>query len=164
MAEPVLINPWIPIIAALSGVVIAQAFSILLSILDKRHKKHVLLRQKYEEMMFEFQNSLSYVQDVHTRKTLDQLSQLSSSPHSGKAYSLALLYFPNLVKPLNGYIAAQISFYTSVITIFDENIPTSAGGQAIMIEGHKQARENLFRKKEFVMDALISNAKKYIKA
>jgi len=157
----------IPIIAAtsaLSGVVISQAISILLLFLDKRHKKHVLLRQKYEEMMFLFQSSLGYFQDVQNCKTFDQLYQLSNSPEAGKAYGLALLYFPCLVEPLNDYTVAQVSFYDSVITIFNKNIPANAGGQAVVSEGHKQVMESLFEQKNIVMDALISNAKKYTKA
>lgn len=150
--------------AALAGVVISQTISILLSILEKRHKKHILLRQKYEEMMFQFQDSLRYVQDVHNCRTRDQLFQLSSSPQSGKAYGLALLYFPNLVEPLKKYSVAQVSFYTSVVTIFDKNIPANAGGQATVSAGHNRVIDALFKEKNLVMDALILNAKKYTKA
>ena len=53
--KPELITPIIAASAALGGVIISQAITILLSFFDKRHKKHILLRQKYEEMMFEFQ-------------------------------------------------------------------------------------------------------------
>lgn len=115
-------------------------------------------------MMFEFQESLKYFQDVHTCKTLEQLYQLSSSPQTGKAYGLALLYFSNLVEPLKRYSLAQVSFYNSVITIFDKNIPANAGGQAMMNKSHKEVIENLFNEKNLVMDALVSNAKKYTKA
>ena len=150
--------------AALAGVVISQAISIALSVFDKRHKKHILLRQKYEEMMFEFQNSLKYVQEVHNCETLPQLYQLSSSPQTGKAYGLAQLYFPSLVEPLSKYVVAQFSFYTSVITIFDKNIPINAGGQAMANNRHRQIVEGLLKEKGIVMDALILNAKKYTKA
>lgn len=151
-------------VAALAGVLLSQVISISLSVFDKKHAKKVLLRQKYEEMMNEFQNSLLYVQDVHTCKTTDQLFQLSHSPQTGKAYSLALLYFPDLIEPLKQYSIAQVSFYNSVITIFNADIPVNAGGQAIRNEGHQHVTQSLFDEKNNVMDALISNAKKYTKA
>ena len=150
--------------SVLSGVVISQAITLLLSFFDKRYKKHQLLRQKYEEMMFEFQNSLKYIQEVQNCTSRHQLFQLSSSPQTGKACSLALLYFPSLVEPLSKYAVAQVSFYTSTITKFNENIPANAGGQALAQPDHKQIINNLFKAKNVVMDALITNSKKYTKA
>jgi len=150
--------------AALAGVLLSQIISIALSVFDKKHAKKVLLRQKYEELMNEFQNSISYIQDVHTCKTLDQLFQLSHSPHTGKAYGLALLYFPDIEEPLGQYGVSQVSFYNSVITIFNADIQVNAGGQAMMDKWHKQVMQSLFDKMNLVMDALVSNAQKYTKA
>ena len=149
---------------ALSGVVISQAISILLSFFDRRHEKNILLRQKYEEMMFEFSDSVMFVQDVHNCKTRDQLLHLSVPPQTRKAYGLALLYFPNLVEPLNRYTLAQVSFYNSLLNLFDQNIPANAGGQASVNDAHKPIEDNLYKEKDHVMDALILNAKKYAKA
>jgi len=151
-------------ISLITGVVISQTITLLISFFDKRHKKHQLLRQKYEEMMFYFQDSLAYFQEVQNCKTRHQLFQLSMSPQTGKACGLALLYFPNLVTPLNNYALAQVAFFNSVITSFDENIPANAGGQAMSHQGHKQIMNKLFETKNSVMDALIKNANKYTKA
>jgi hypothetical protein len=115
-------------------------------------------------MMFEFQNSLIYIQEVQNCTSRQQLFELSTSPHTGKACGLALLYFPNLVTPLNNYALAQVAFYNSIITKFNENIPANAGGQAMVHKDHKQIINNSFKAKNAVMEALIANAKKHTKA
>ena len=57
----------IAIIAAssvLSGVIISQAMSLIQTFLNRKHQKQKLLRQKYEEMMFHFSDSLQNQGDV----------------------------------------------------------------------------------------------------
>lgn len=44
--------------SALAGVTISAVIALCLSYFDKRHKKQVLLREKYEEMMSCFSASL----------------------------------------------------------------------------------------------------------
>lgn len=39
--------------SALSGVVISQAITVMIDWRDKRHKRRIHLRDKYEEMMLE---------------------------------------------------------------------------------------------------------------
>jgi len=146
---------------ALLGVVVSQVISIGLSVFDKRHKKNVLLRQKYEEMMFEFHASLRYVQEVQMCRTLDQLFEISSSPQAGKAYGLALLYFPELVDPLDRYSNSQIVFYDALVTVFNPKIPANAGAQGIVDGEYIQSIKLLSKYKEEVIDALIKNAVRY---
>ena len=150
--------------ATILGVVISQAISIGLSIFDKKNKKHVLLRQKYEEMMFEFHDSLKYIQDVQTCETLEQLFEHSRSPQSGKSLGLALLYFPDLVEPLENYSHSQVSFYQSIISSFNPSIPHNAGAQAVVEGSYLAPMKELNNCKQVVMDALVLNAKKYTKA
>ncbi|MEW6739793.1 MAG: hypothetical protein ACOYU2_04295 [Nitrospirota bacterium] len=152
--------------SALCGVIISQAISILLSRLDQRHKKHILLRQKYEEMMFYFQDSLTYYNQVATCRIRDQLLQLNHSIPAQRAMGLALLYFPNFVSILDTYIRNQISYYNLVVSSYNPKIPANAGAQA-RVHNKSQleaAENNLFQSKDKIIDELKANVKKYIKA
>ena len=152
--------------AALSGVLISQAISLLLSFLDKRHKKHILLRQKYEEMMFLFQDSLTYYNQVATCRTLDQLLQLTHSVPAQKALGLALLYFPNLEQSLGNYVMSQVAYYDLICTVYNPEIPANAGAQARVHHNQElqKVETQLFNAKNKVMELLKTNVKKYTKA
>ncbi len=150
--------------SALAGVLLSQFISIGLSVFDKRHQKNILLRQKYEEMMFLFQDSLSYVQAVYNCDSFSQLCQLSSAPGTNKALGLASLYFPSLVEPLSMYSDSQLSFYHSVISLYDESKPANAGAQVVANSDHKKLLETLSNTQQLATDTIIQNAKKYTKA
>jgi hypothetical protein len=152
--------------AALFGVIISQAISILLSSLDKKHKKNILLRQKYEEMMFHFQDSLTYYNQVGACKTLDQLLQQTHCISANRAIGLALLYFQNLVPLFDIYIRNYLAYYNLIVSVYDQNIPATAGAQA-RVHAKKELENieaKLFQSKNAMLDAINENVKKYIKA
>lgn len=152
--------------AALSGVIISQAISLLLSFLDKRYKKHILLRQKYEEMMNHIQDSLLYYNQVGASKTLDQLLQQTHSIPANRAMGIALLYFPNIAPILDTYLRNLVQYYNVVVSSFNPNIPANAAAQA-MVHNKEQTEEierKLFESKNQIIDELKANVKKYTKA
>lgn len=150
--------------SALSGVVVSQVISIGLSIFEKRHKKAVLLRQKYEELVFLFQDSLGYVQAVYNCETQSQLYQLGVCAQTNKALVLASLYFPDLVEPLSMYSDAQLSFYHSVINVYQESIGSHVGAQAINNEIHKAKLADLSKAQNSANNMILNNASIYTKA
>jgi len=150
--------------SALCGVIISQAISLIQTFLGRRHQKQKLLRQKYEEMMFHFSDSLQWIQQVNGCKTQQEIFALAQCPATRKALSLCLLYFPDLSGPANDYLLSQLSYYKFIIENFNEKIPVTAGGQAFTKTECKIPTENLFAKKNHFEDLIISTAKKYTKA
>lgn len=47
--------------------------------------------------------------------------------------------FSDLVRPLSVYTASQLSFYNSIIIIFNENLPVNAGSQAMRLQIQQKA-------------------------
>lgn len=164
--KPELLTAIIAATAALSGVIISQAISIFLSFLDKRHRRAVLLREKYEEMMFQFQDSLTYYSQVGTCKDLDSLLQNSHSVSAQRTLGLALLYFPKLAPALEDYCRAQVSYYSVIVSLYKPDIPATAAAQARV--HNKQAVEDverkLFSSKDKVLDELKMGIKQCTKA
>ncbi len=107
--------------SALCGVIISQAISIVLSFFDKRHKKQILLRQKYEEMMFHFSDSFAWINELNSCKTRHQLFAQAQPLQARKALFLSLLDFPALVETANQYILAQNEYHGFVLYFFQEN-------------------------------------------
>jgi hypothetical protein len=162
--KPEILTAIIAASAALGGVILSQAITITLSFFEKRHKKQILLRQKYEEMMFHFSDSLSWIQDLHCCKTRHELFAQAQSPPSRKALSLCLLYFQDLSDTANQYIFAQQEYYRFVASSFDENLSANAGGQALFHQEGKILLDNLMKKKIVFENLIVNNSKKYIKA
>lgn len=159
----------IPIIsagAALSGVLISQAITLLRASSDKKHDKNKLLRQKYEEMMFHFSASLEWIRDLDCSITRSEVLTRSQSKDARNALSLCLMYFPDLVDAANGYVYAQSMYYSSVVTSFRDGIPANAGAQALVHNkvNHQKATANLIEKKNYYENVIVSNSKKYTKA
>ena len=152
--------------SALAGVIISQIFSLLISFLDKRHKKQILIRQKYEEMMFNFQDSLSYYSDIANCKTREQLYSKSHSIPAQRAMGIAMIYFPNIAPNIEVYLKYLVEYYNVIITSFDPNIPANAGGQA-RVNNKKQIEEiehRLFLVKNDIIQTIEKNVRKYTKA
>jgi len=164
--KPEILTAIIAASSALGGVIISQAISITLSIFDKKHQKHKLLRQKYEEMMFHFQDSLLYYNQVATCRTLDQLLQQTHSVPAQKALGLALLYFPNLESSFDNYVRSLVAYYDLICSVYNPDIQANAGAQARV--HHKselhRVENKLFDAKNEVITLLKLNAKKYTKA
>lgn len=152
--------------AALSGVIVSQAISLLLSFLDRNHKKQILLRQKYEEMMFHFQDSLFHRTTLEDAATLDQVLSAAASVPLMRALGLCLLYHPNLVKSVESYCNVSMALYDLIVTVYNPNIPGKAGDQ-VRVRAKKEyeyLNQKLFQAKDEVMDAINKNIKKYVKA
>ena len=140
--------------AALAGVLISQAISIFQSFLDKRHKKHILLRRKFEQLTFCFQESLLFHTKAGSCRTIEKLLAENHSLPAMKAEALALLYFPTLAPILGTYRNCQVKYYETLLHAYDPSVPASAGAQAkVHNPRHLAAAEAaLFRARDAVND------------
>lgn len=152
--------------AALSGVLLSQALSLLQTFLDRKHQRQKLLRQKYEEMTFLVQESLQYYNELNTTREYEQILSQPSNPRSQRARVLALLYFPQLEKELTSYILAEVAFYKLIVSNFDYSNPANAGSQARVKdpENLSAAEQNIFQAKNTLLEALTKNARRYARA
>lgn len=153
--------------AAIGGAVVSQIMTFLISLFDKKHQKNVLLRQKYEEMMFHFSASLEWIVHLSGSTSREAVQVLAQCPDARKALSLCLLYFrEDLADQANDYVLAQQTFYASVVESFKDGVEATAGAQAIVHNGekHEAATKNLFNKKNIFENLIISKSEKYTKA
>jgi hypothetical protein len=151
--------------SALAGVIISATIAMLLSFFDKKHKKQVLIREKYEEMMFHFSASLVWIQSLNGSTTQKEVFALSQSTDARKALSLCLLYFPALSSAANNYILAQQRYYASVVTSFREELAYTAGAQAMVKDKNYQAAtDNLVNQKNILENLIVSSAPEYTRA
>ncbi len=150
--------------SALLGAIISQSMTWLLSHLEKKRQKHILLRQKYEEMWLNFSSSLEWIVRLNGSTSQEAVFQLAQNPEARKAASLCFLYFrEELGDAANNYLLAQQSYYQSLIKVYDKNDKDCTAGGQFMIKdpGYKVSVDNLFAKKNLLENLIISNANKY---
>lgn len=152
--------------AAICGAAISQITTFVISFFDKKHQKNVLLRQKYEEMMFHFSESLEWIVHLNGSTTQEAVFSLAQCSSARKALSLCLLYFrEDLGAAANDYILSQQSYYKVIVEVNDKKDKNSAGGQAESKNpNYNEALKNLFEKKDSFENLIISNSYKYTKA
>lgn len=158
-------SEWTPIISALSvlsGVAISQWWTARHADVEREYKRKVLLREKYEEMMFHFSESLEYLVHLNGSKTEESVFLLAQCPSARKALNLCLLYFHELTPAANDYVGALYSYYECVIKSYDKNDPTTAGGQAhLKSPGYDNALKSLQTKKDKFEHLIMEKVSKY---
>ena len=111
-----------------------------------------------------FSESLEWIVELNggtSQETVFALAQCSSAK---KSLYLCLLYFrKDLGSVATDYVAAQHSYYTAVISVYDEkNSNNTAGGQFMQKHPkHDAIIKNLFDKKNDFESLIIAKSNKY---
>lgn len=97
---------WIGPAATLAGVALGGALSQLSGWVDRRNKREVLLRTKYEELATFILDSTKLPSKLMLAKTEDEFLPLTQQEDAKKAQMLAMIYFPGLSGGIGRYIDA----------------------------------------------------------
>ncbi len=150
--------------SAIAGAVIAQFVSIFRDVLDKRHKRDILLREKYEEMANLATSSQEW---FASQLNAMSLSELKMPPiDARKAMVLSHIYFPLLQDACQGYVNACARFQIMLIDNHEFVEGKDAGTQA----AHKNSAEfervaeQLHLCRQRLDEEIIRHAHKYTKA
>ena len=91
-------------VLALSGVLFAQFVAMLQSWLDRRNKREILLRTKYEEFAQHFLASIETPGRLLSCTTDEEIHAVTHQTDANQAALLALIYFPELREPMQRYV------------------------------------------------------------
>lgn len=120
---------------ALSGVFFAQIIAMFQAWLERRNLRKIFLRTKYEELADLLNQSLVWVNELEVSSCINEINTRSQPIHARKAYSLTILYFPELKEVSKEYLLALISHQDVILDGFRE-CGASAGAQAIIRSRH----------------------------
>ena len=150
--------------SAITGAVISQFVSIFRDILDKRHKRNILLREKYEEMA----NLVTNSQEWFTEQlNAMRLSELKAPPaEARKAMVLSHIYFPLLQDACQDYVNACAHFQVTLINNHEFIEGKDAGTQAAHRNpaALEKSAKHLHACRQRVDEEIIKHAKRYTKA
>ena len=151
--------------SAILGAVIAQLVSILRDILDKRHQRHKLLREKYEELARYITDSQNWFMEQIGAMSLRELK--GKPPVAARnAMVLAHIYFPALRESCQDYVNACANFQVTLINSHDFTEGKDAGTQAVHRDRDtfERAANQLHLARQRVDEEVIKYATRYTKA
>ena len=146
---------------ALCGVLVAQLVAMVQSRLEREHKKHVLLRTKYEEMAMAFLDSLKWPSSLLYATSLEQIVDLSVPADANKVHMLCTVYFPRLLQVSGAYIDACTALYDASVSLYNPDDNRPLGEQAFNHPQYKVARDAFFAEKDTIQTAIQGHAKSY---
>ena len=111
-------SAWLPVLAALGGVALAQGVAMLQSWLDRRNKREILLRTKYEELGLLVLDSMKLPEDLLKCSSHEETLTVVRQIDANKAHLLALVYFPLLREATGQYIESYSALALAAISLY----------------------------------------------
>lgn len=151
--------------SVLLGVAISQGVAMFQSWLDRRNKREILLRTKYEELGQHFLASIETPVRLMKCTTHEEIQDVISRSAASQAQLLALIYFPPLREPIQRYVASYQNLCLAVTTLYYQKPDgQSVGGRVYNHPDYQAARDAHIADKENLATQIEIHAVTYAKS
>ena len=158
-------SPWLPALFALVGVALAQGIAMLQSWLDRKNKREVLLRTKYEELGQQFLASIEMPGRLLRCTTHEEIQGVLHQSAASQAQLLALIYFPPLREPIRRYVVSYQSLCAATAAIYYQYPEGRVVGEVVgKYQEYKSARNAHLLERENVATEIESHAPAFAKS
>jgi hypothetical protein len=154
----------LPVLAVLGGVALAQGVAMIQSWLDRKNKREVLLRTKYEEMGLCFLESVKSPGELMLCATHEETLAATQQTEGNKIHLLALVYFPLLRHATGQYIESYSVLCEVAISLYDPGDKRVLGVQVSKKHEYVAVREAYFAARDHLQDQIEAYSKIYVKA
>ena len=150
---------------ALSGVLFAQIVAMIQSWLDRRNKREILLRTKYEEMGQHFLASTEMPGRLLSCTTDEEILAVTHQTDANQAALLALIYFSELREPLQRYVESYQNLCNVAAGLYYAKPQTKSVGLVVNgLPAYREASQAHTAEKKNIVSKLESHAPKYTKS
>jgi len=126
---------------ALGGVLVAQLVSMLQAWLDRKNKREIFLRTKYEELGLLVLDSMKLPEDLLKCSTHEETLAVIHQIDANKAHLLALVYFPLLREATGQYIESYSALALAAISLYNPQDKRMLGTQVFDKPEYIRSRE-----------------------
>lgn len=151
--------------SAIAGALITQVVAIVRDVIEQRRKRHILLREKYEELALRVTTSHQWMVDQLKSRTI---AELGSQPPFDARHVMVLshLYFPELRDACQTYVNRCVEFQIMLIDLNEGRTEYDAGTQAAHRDQSKylSVSKQLHIARDALDKAIITYAVKYTRA
>ena len=137
---------------------------MLQSWLDRRNKREILLRTKYEEMGFHFLESMRLTGALLTCGTHEETLAVTHQESTNKARMLSMVYFPEIRQPLELYSASYSALCLNAISLYNPSDKRALGMQVYAKPEYIAARETHIDARDYLQKQIEKFAPKYAKS
>ena len=146
------------------GIVISQGVAMFQSWLDRRNKREILLRTKYEELGQHFLTSIEMPGRLMACTSHEEIQGALHQAAASQAQLLALIYFPPLREPIQRYVVSYQNLCLVVAEIYYKKEGGSVGGNVGNHPDYQAARNAHVAERENVATQIENHALTYTKA
>lgn len=149
---------------ALSGVLLAQVVAMLQSWLDRRNKRQVLLRTKYEEFGLLVLDSMKLAEELLRVDSHEKKLSVVHQKDANKALLLALIYFPLLRQVTGQYIESYAALAAVALSIYTPQNRQMLGAQVSDSSEYSRARDAHLAARKRLQDQIEIQSVVYAKS
>jgi len=150
--------------SALLGVIVASGIAMLQSWLDRKNKREVLLREKYEELGLHFLDSMKLPGELLTCSSHEKTLAVTHQSSGNKAHLLALVYFPLLQQATGQYIESYSALCLTTLSLYDPTDSRRVGEQVFDHPQYIAARDQHIAARDALQEEIQAHAHIYAHA
>lgn len=155
----------LPVLAALSGVALAQGVVMLQSWLDRRNKREILHRTKYEELGLHFLASMQLPQKLMMCSSHEETLTVTHQVDANKIHLLALVYFRLLQQATGQYIETYSALCETAISLYNPHDKRLLGEQVFSKPEYIATRRNKHvAARDYLQDQIEAHSGTYAKS
>ncbi len=154
----------LPVLSALGGVALAQGVAMIQSWLDRKNRRDVLLRTKYEELGLHFLESTKKPGLVLACNTHESALDTTQAEDANKVHLLALVYFPLLRHATGQYLESYSVYCATAILLYDPQNKHPLGTQVCLKPEYIEASNAHFEARNYLQDQIELHSATYVKA
>ena len=148
----------------MSGVFISQMVAMLQSWLDRKHKRQILLRTKYEELGAHFLDSMKLPHALMKCTSTEDILETTLQASGNNAHLLALVYFPELLPATGRYIESYSALCLTATSFYNPQDKRHLGMQVFDKPEYIEARNNHMGARDHLQDQIEIHAPSYTKS
>lgn len=152
------------VLSALGGVALAQGVAMLQSLLERKNKREILLRTKYEEFGLLILDSMKLCEDLLKVDTHEKKLGVVRQTDANKALLLALVYFPLLRQATGQYIESYAELASVALSIYTPKNKQMLGAQVSNSLEYVKARDAHLAARKRLQDKIEIHAFTYAKS
>lgn len=149
---------------ALGGVLAAQLVSMVQAWLDRKNKREIFLRTKYEELGLLVLDSMKLTEDLLKCVSHEETLTLVRQIDANKAHLLALVYFPLLRQATGQYIESYAAFASFAISLYNPQDKRILAAQSCDKPGYIDARDAHVAARKYLQDQIEIHSVTYAKS
>lgn len=154
----------LPVLSALAGVALAQVVAMLQTWLERKNKREILLRTKYEELGQHFLESMKLPHTLMTCTSTEEILALTNQVSGNSAHLLALVYFPKLRSATGRYIESYGNLIEASASLHNPEDKQPLGMQVFDKPAYISARNIHIAARDNLQEQIEGCASTYVKS